>query len=152
MKSDLVNVKRLWQIPLVHRRSSPVCCQPSMAGRRCFSRKSPKYQTTHTKSAKLQIKWKDYFLTIFCGKYHRNIVYNRLISPDRTSVIRDMAKGAVPPSAGENAITIQVILLVLEVAVADEIIFRLGIQSLLVKYLKLEGQLYWIAILVTSVL
>jgi hypothetical protein len=54
MKSDLVNVKRLWQIPLVHRRSSPSLFQNRLwQGRRCFSRKSPQYQTTHTKSAKL---------------------------------------------------------------------------------------------------
>ena len=40
----------------------------------------------------------------------------------------------------------------MEFAIGEEIIFRLGIQSFLVKYLKLEGQSYWIAILITSAL
>ncbi len=101
----------------------------------------------------LEIKWKDYFLTIF-GVSIIGILYSvvlfLLTTPQLSEILQ---KEVVPPSAGiENAMTIQVILIVLQSAVAEEIIFRLGIQSFLVKYLKLEGQRYWIAILITSVL
>ncbi len=94
-----------------------------------------------------------YFLTIL-GVSIIGILYSvvlfRLTTPQLSEMLQ---KTVVPPSAGfENATTIQVILLALEFAVAEELIFRLGIQSFLVKYLKLEGARYWIAILITSVL
>lgn len=101
----------------------------------------------------LDINWKDYFLTTL-GVSLIGIVYTAVLflltSPELPEIWQ---KEGVPPLAGsEHGITIQVILLVLDIAIAEEIVFRLGIQSYLVKYLKLEGQRYWIAILITSVL
>ncbi len=101
----------------------------------------------------LDIKWKDYFLTIlgvsFIGILY-SVVLFLLTEPHLSEILQ---KKVSPPSAGfANVITIPAILLALEVAIAEEIIFRLGIQSFLVKYLKLEGQSYWIAIVITSVL
>jgi membrane protease YdiL (CAAX protease family) len=99
------------------------------------------------------IKWKDYFLTVL-GVSIIGILYSvALFLVTKPQLSQMWQKNVGSPSAGfENVITIQGILLVLEFAVAEEIIFRLGIQSFLVKYLKLEGQGYWIAILITSVL
>ncbi|MEW6532016.1 MAG: CPBP family intramembrane glutamic endopeptidase [Thermodesulfobacteriota bacterium] len=101
----------------------------------------------------LDIKWKDYFLTIF-GVSVIGILYSVVLFLLTTPQLSEIwQKEVVPPSAGiENAMTIQVILVALQSAVAEEVIFRLGIQSFLAKYLKLKGQRYWIAILITSVL
>lgn len=101
----------------------------------------------------LDINWKAYFLTIF-GVSIIGILYTVVLfwltTPQLSEILQ---KAVVSPSAGfENAATIQAILLVLGVAVTEEIIFRLGIQSFFVKYLKLEGASYWVAILITSVL
>jgi membrane protease YdiL (CAAX protease family) len=101
----------------------------------------------------LDIKWKDYFLTIF-GVSIVGILYSVVLFLLTTPQLSETAQKIFgSPSAGfEKAITIQGILLVLEFAVAEEIVFRLSIQSFLVKYLKLEGKRYWIAILITSIL
>ena len=101
----------------------------------------------------LDINWKDYFLTTL-GVSFIGIVYSAVLFLLTTPQLSEMwQKKGVPLSAGsEHEITIQVILFVVEFAVAEEIVFRLGIQSYLVKHLKLEGQRYWIAILITSVL
>jgi membrane protease YdiL (CAAX protease family) len=98
----------------------------------------------------LDIKWKDYFLTIFWVSII-GILYSVVLFLLTTPQLSEMwQKEVVPSSAGVENATIQVILTVLTFAVAEEIIFRLGIQSFLVKYLKLEGQSYWIAIVITS--
>lgn len=101
----------------------------------------------------LDIKWRDYFLTVF-GVSVIGILYSVVLFLLTTPKLSEIAQKTFgSPSAGfENAITIQGILLVLEFAVAEEIVFRLGIQSFLVKYLKLEGKGYWIAILLSSTL
>ncbi len=44
------------------------------------------------------------------------------------------------------------ILLVLVVAVSEEIFFRLGIQNFLARYLNWQGRWYWVAIVLTSLL
>ncbi len=48
--------------------------------------------------------------------------------------------------------TAQAILFLLLVAFGEEIVFRLGVQSFLAKYLKLSPNRYWIAIVVTTLL
>ena len=58
----------------------------------------------------------------------------------------------LPTTNPENTITITVILALFEVSIAEEIIFRLGIQNFLAKYLKLQNNKYWIAIVITSAL
>ncbi len=50
-----------------------------------------------------------------------------------------------------QTVTVQVILFVLLVAFGEEIVFRLGVQNFLAKYLELRPNRYWIAILCTAV-
>lgn len=99
------------------------------------------------------INWKAYFLSII-GLSIIGILYSVvLFSLTKPQLSEMFQKTFGLPSGGfESAIHIQVILLALQFAVAEELIYRLGIQSFLVKYLKLEGAKYWIAILITSVL
>jgi membrane protease YdiL (CAAX protease family) len=101
----------------------------------------------------LDINWKAYFLTIF-GVSIIGILYSVILFSLTSPQLSDMLQKTIGPASAEfeNAVTVQTILLVLEFAVAEELIFRLGIQSFLVKYLKLEGARYWIAILITSAL
>lgn len=101
----------------------------------------------------LDIDWKAYFLTIF-GVIIAGILYSIVLFRLTTPHVSEMLQKTVgSPSGGSgDAMNLQIVLLVLEFAVAEELIFRLGIQSYLVRYLKLQGQRYWIAILITSVL
>jgi len=49
-------------------------------------------------------------------------------------------------------VTAQAILFLLLVAFGEEIVFRLGVQSFLAKYLRLSPNRYWMAIIVTTIL
>jgi membrane protease YdiL (CAAX protease family) len=50
-----------------------------------------------------------------------------------------------------QTVTVQVVLFVLLVAFGEEIVFRLGVQNFLAKYLRLRASRYWIAIVSTTV-
>ena len=101
----------------------------------------------------LEIKWTDYFIKVF-GVSIIGILYSvalfLLTTPHLSEAVQQ--KFAVSSITPQNAATFQNILLVLEIAIAEEIIFRLGIQSLLAKYLQSQNKGYWLAILITSVL
>jgi membrane protease YdiL (CAAX protease family) len=101
----------------------------------------------------LDIKWKDYFLTILSVSAI-GILYSvglfRLTSPHMSELAQQ--RFGAPSTGSSGPISLQGILFILEVAIFEEIVFRLGIQSFLVKYLKLKGNGYWIAILITSAL
>ena len=49
-----------------------------------------------------------------------------------------------------QTVTVQVVLFLLLVALGEEIIFRLGMQSFLAKHLRLRQDRYWIAIVITT--
>lgn len=101
----------------------------------------------------LQINWREYAIAVFgvsiLGILYSSILF--LIIPPTLSEIAQQRFG-VSSVEPENAITIQGILLLLEFAIAEEIVFRLGIQNFLAKYLKLEHGNYWIAVVITSAL
>jgi membrane protease YdiL (CAAX protease family) len=54
--------------------------------------------------------------------------------------------------ANLNSVNFQGILFVLLFAIAEEIIFRLGIQNFLAKHLNLHGGRYWVAIICSTIL
>ena len=56
----------------------------------------------------------------------------------------------MPVTNTGNEMTINVILALIEISIAEEIIFRLGIQNFLAKHLNLQNGKYWIAIVITS--
>ncbi len=101
----------------------------------------------------ISIKWKEYFISVL-GVSAIGIVYSIilfLLTKPHMSELAQQKFGS-PTQALGNAVTIQGFLLFFEIAIAEEIIFRLGIQNFLVKYLNLQTNNYWIAIFITSVL
>jgi len=100
----------------------------------------------------IPINWKEYFIKIL-GVTAVSILYSILLfllTKPHMSELAQQKFGA--PSANlESAVTIQGIFVLFEFAIAEEIVFRLGIQNFLVKYLKLQNN-YWIAIVITSAL
>lgn len=99
------------------------------------------------------INWKEYFITVF-GVSAVGILYSIILfmlTKPQISVLAQQKLG-VSSANFESTVTIQGILVLFEFAIAEEIIFRLGIQNYLAKYLKLQDNNYWIAIIITSVL
>lgn len=101
----------------------------------------------------LPINWPAYALHVV-GVSALTILYSSglflLTSPQLSALVQQSV--GTSPLAAQNVITPQSILVMLEVAVAEEIVFRLGIQNFLAKYLKVQNNSYWLAILLTSAL
>lgn len=74
-----------------------------------------------------------------------------LLSNPHLSESAERAFG-VTPFDTDSSVTIEVIVFALAAAVAEEVIFRLGIQSFLAKHLRLQGGRYWLAIVVSAAL
>jgi membrane protease YdiL (CAAX protease family) len=55
-------------------------------------------------------------------------------------------------SVGSSQAVVQAVLFLLLVALGEEIVFRLGVQSFLAKYLRLSPSRYWIAIVATTII
>lgn len=101
----------------------------------------------------ISINWKEYFIKVL-GVSAISIVYSIvlfLLTKPHMSELVQQKFGSSTENLG-GAVTIQGILLFLEVAIAEEIVFRLGIQNFLAKHLNLQNNNYWIAIVITSVL
>ena len=72
-----------------------------------------------------------------------------LITKPHMSDLMQNRIGLATPNT-ENSITIQSILALIELSIAEEITFRLGIQNYLAKHFKWQNKKYWIAIVITS--
>jgi hypothetical protein len=97
--------------------------------------------------------WKEYFIKVL-GVSCISIIYSILLFGATKPHISEFAQQKLGTFSEypENMFAIQQILVLLEFAIAEEIVFRLGIQNFLVKYLKLKGNDYWLAIVITSAL
>lgn len=99
------------------------------------------------------IRWKNYFIAVF-GASAISILYSvvlfLLTKPHPSQIMQQVFRSASSELSG--TVNLQTILFVIEVAIAEELVFRLGIQNFLVKTLKLQNKNYWIAILLTSAL
>ena len=101
----------------------------------------------------VSINWKEYFIKVL-GISAISIFYSIilfLLTEPHMSELPQQKFGSLMENLG-SAVTIQGILLFFEIAIAEEIVFRLGIQNFLVKHLNLQNNNYWIAIVITSVL
>lgn len=101
----------------------------------------------------ISINWKEYFIKVL-GVSVVGILYTItlfLLTKPQLSELAQQKFGVSSVNLA-NTITIQGILVLFEVAIAEEIVFRLGIQNFLAKYLQLQSNNYWIAIFITSVL
>ncbi|MBL0347542.1 CPBP family intramembrane glutamic endopeptidase [Candidatus Villigracilis affinis] len=101
----------------------------------------------------ISINWKEYFIKVL-GVSAVSIIYSIILFLLTKPHMSELAqqKFGTPSANLANAITIQGILVLFEFAIAEELVFRLGIQNFLVKYLNLQNNNYWIAIVITSVL
>lgn len=85
------------------------------------------------------------------GILYTFILFN-YTSPQISSFVTDLAefqKAKFGITANPSIVTL---LAVVQIAFAEEILFRLGIQNFLAKTLKLNGKGYWIAIILTSII
>jgi membrane protease YdiL (CAAX protease family) len=101
----------------------------------------------------ISINWKEYFITVLgisAVSIFYSIILFLLTKPHMSELAQQ--KFGTPLANPANAVTIQGVLVLFEFAIAEEIVFRLGIQNFLVKYLKLQNNNYWIAIVITSAL
>jgi len=101
----------------------------------------------------ISINWKEYFIKVLwvsAISIFYSIILFLLTKPHMSELAQQ--KFGSPTANLESAVTIQGILLFFEIAIAEEIVFRLGIQNFLVKYMKLQNNNYWIAIVITSAL
>lgn len=101
----------------------------------------------------IEVNWKDYCIKVL-GASILGILYSSVLFLLTAPQMSEMAQQqfGVSSVALGTPVTIQVILVMFEVAIAEEIVFRLGIQNFLVKHLKLQNSNDWIAILITSAL
>jgi len=101
----------------------------------------------------ISINWKEYFIKVL-GVSAVSILYTIILFLLTKPQMSELAqqKFGISSVNLENTINIQGILVLFEFAIAEEIVFRLGIQNFLAKYLKLQNNNYWIAIFITSVL
>lgn len=79
-----------------------------------------------------------------------SVILFGLLKPQLSTTMQQFI--AANPSAAANVLSLQSVLLLLGVAVAEELFFRLGIQSYLARKLRLQGGRYWIAIILTALL
>jgi len=101
----------------------------------------------------ISINWKEYFIKVLgisAVSIFYSIILFLLTKPHMSELVQQ--KFGTPSANPANAVTIQGVLVLFEFAIAEEIVFRLGIQNFLVKYLKLQNNNYWIAIVITSAL
>lgn len=101
----------------------------------------------------VQVDWRKY-LASSLGVALGGVVYSVglfILTKPHLSGTLDRAFG-MTPSDTDSSVTIQAIVLVLTFAVAEEVVFRLGIQSFLARFLRLQGGRYWLAIVVSATL
>jgi membrane protease YdiL (CAAX protease family) len=99
------------------------------------------------------IHWKNLLLVVF-GAGALTILYSSilfLLTSPQSSELAQEVFGISSTPAGDQ-LNLAGVLVLLEFAIAEEIIFRLGIQNFLARYMRLESRTYWIAILLTSTL
>jgi hypothetical protein len=70
----------------------------------------------------------------------------KLTSPQLSSAVRALTDAELAPYGISSAITLPVLLIVMQFAFAEEIIFRLGFQNFLAKVFNWRAGKYWIAI------
>lgn len=100
-----------------------------------------------------EFNWKRYALIVL-GASFAGIAYSTLLflltSPKMSSALQQYS--GISTVNTQNTFTFVALLAVIEVAIGEEILFRLGIQNFLAKMMKLKGNAYWIAIAITSTL
>ncbi len=105
----------------------------------------------------IETNWREYFGIVF-GVSILGILYSSILFLLTTPQLSEIAQQefGVSSIGSEGVITIQNVFVLLQfaiaIAIAEEIVFRLGIQNFLAKHLKLQSENYWIAIFITSVL
>lgn len=108
----------------------------------------------------ISINWKEYFIKVLgvsAVSIFYSIILFLLTKPHVSELVRmselvQRNNFGIPSAGLANAVSIQGILVLFKFAIDEEIVFRLGIQNFLVKYLKLQSNNYWIAIVITSTL
>ncbi len=95
-------------------------------------------------------RWWAFVLLVGGGGVAYSAVLFAAAKPNLSDVLRDFLRLRDEPA--KIAFTFPALVAMLEFALAEELIFRLGIQGFLAHYLKLGGRRYWIAVVLTSAL
>jgi membrane protease YdiL (CAAX protease family) len=79
-----------------------------------------------------------------------SVILFKLTAPHLSDFVKELLKlqGAKPRMGNEPSVLMALILIAF--AFGEEILFRLGIQNFLAKQFRLNGNRYWIAVVVTS--
>ena len=101
----------------------------------------------------ITINWKHYSLVVV-GASLAGILYSSLLFLLTNPKMSELVQQAFGTSSVNQAddLNFQTFMVLLQFAIAEEIVFRLGIQNFLVKYLKLQNGSTWIAIVIASAL
>ena len=86
---------------------------------------------------------------VACSVLYSSILFF-ITSPEMSDIVRQKFGESV--SGTDNTLSLVWLLLLLEFAFAEEIVFRLGIQNYLARQFNWQGNKYWIAIILTATL
>ena len=109
-----------------------------------FSGKTDDFETFTTR---------DYILTIIgttVGAILFSVVLFKLTSPHLSDAMKQLSESQGAKLGISDEPSILLALVVLAFAFSEEIVFRLGIQNYLAKQFRLNGDKYWIAVVLTS--
>ncbi len=74
------------------------------------------------------------------------------VSPTVSEMLRELTEAEVAREGLGETITPLLVIAVISAAVAEEITFRLCLQSFIARYTGLAGRRYWVAVVITAVL
>ena len=99
------------------------------------------------------ITWRNYITTIIgvvAGAILFSVILFKLTSPQLSETMKQLSEGQGTRLGISSKPTVLTALVVIAFAFGEEILFRLGIQNYLAHQFRLNGDKYWIAVVLTS--
>ena len=99
------------------------------------------------------ITWRNYITTIIgvvAGAILFSVILFKLTSPQLSDMVKQLSEAQGSKLGISSEPTVLTALVLIAFAFGEEILFRLGIQNYLAHQFRLDGNRYWIAVVLTS--
>ena len=99
------------------------------------------------------IAWRNYITAIIgvvAGAILFSVILFKLTSPQISDTIKQLSKDQGARLGVSSEPTVLTAIVVIAFAFGEEILFRLGIQNYLAQQFRLDGNKYWVAVVLTS--
>ena len=99
------------------------------------------------------IPWRNYITTVIgvvAGAILFSVILFKLTSPQLSETMKQLSEGQGTRLGISSKPTVLTALVLIAFAFGEEILFRLGIQNYLAHQFRLNGNKYWIAVVLTS--